>query len=125
MKIKLEWPMYIMSWSGKDETEVMFDVVVEVTPGDPGCHTMKNGDPGWPASGPECEILSIGLSDIGRKAAIDLDPILWPMLGFRRDECAKIEEKALEMASRKAEDDAADRADHEYDLRKDGYYDRD
>jgi hypothetical protein len=29
------------------------------TPGDPGCHTMRNGDPGWPSSPAECDLTAV------------------------------------------------------------------
>lgn len=119
MKIELEWSREYLNDDGS-YTEVMYDVVVEVTKGDPGCHTMKNGDPGWPASGPESEIIAIQLQPLKNCIdGIDLDPVLWPMLGFTLKERHRIEDEALEKASRQAEDDEAARADHEYDLRKD------
>lgn len=36
--------------------EVEVEVDYDYTKGDKGCHTMRNGDPGWPATGPEISV---------------------------------------------------------------------
>ena len=39
------------------------NLTVNYTPGDPGVRTLKNGDPGYPPTGPEVEIEEIGVDD--------------------------------------------------------------
>jgi len=45
---------------GDQQIEVKFDY----TPADPGVHTLPNGDPGYPPSPEEVEIISIHWGDI-------------------------------------------------------------
>ena len=55
--------------------EVEIQVEVSYTPGDPGCRTMRNGDPGWPPSPAEVEIES-GLVNVdGRWIDLDLSKL--------------------------------------------------
>lgn len=118
MKIEMEWPMEFPSADGKDYTETMFDIVVEVSKGDPG-------DRDTPGTGPESEIIAIVLQSIKNSVGeIDLDPILWPMLGFNLKVRKEIEDKAIEMANRKAEDEELDRADYLYERHRDERLDR-
>lgn len=117
MKVTIWWPMYTVDEKGED-VETIYDIVCELTPGDPGCYTLPGGDPGYPPSPPECEILSIGLQGLGKQPAIDLAPVLWPLLGFQGKVLKDIEAKAFEEAPSK-EDEEAERADYEYDCRKD------
>jgi hypothetical protein len=39
-------------WIGDEEWTAHF----HYSPGRPGCHTQRNGDPGWPADPPEIEV---------------------------------------------------------------------
>lgn len=39
--------------------EAPVTVLYYYTPGDAGCHTMRNGDPGWPPTAPEVEIVGV------------------------------------------------------------------
>ena len=61
MKIRIEWPIY-RAFPDGSETETVYVIECGLTKGDPGCHTMKNGDPGWPPSDPECEIEMVMLN---------------------------------------------------------------
>lgn len=49
----------IDTWIGDDDVRV----VVNYIPGDPGCHTMRNGDPGWPPTDPEIEVVAVRKPD--------------------------------------------------------------
>lgn len=49
-----------------DSREIPVTVHYYYIPGDPGCRTMRNGDPGWPPTAPEVEI--IGIADRSGKA---------------------------------------------------------
>jgi hypothetical protein len=42
---------------GDDETEVFIEA--DYDKGERGCHTMRNGDPGWPEIPPSIEITGI------------------------------------------------------------------
>jgi hypothetical protein len=45
---------------GKSQTlYVEFTCYWHVTPGQRGCHTQSNGDPGWPDDPPEAELLDV------------------------------------------------------------------
>jgi hypothetical protein len=50
---------------GKGEEIYYPRVKIEFTyfPGDPGCRTMRNGDPGWPPTGADIEITGVALID--------------------------------------------------------------
>ena len=39
--------------------EVECLIEYDFSPGDPGCHTMRNGDPGWPPTGADIDITCI------------------------------------------------------------------
>ena len=52
-KDSMEW------WVERNERCKPVEVFFEYTPEDPGCHTMRNGDPGWPGSDSELEILDV------------------------------------------------------------------
>ena len=41
-----------------DGTEVEIEVTASVSPGEPEVRYQRNGDPGWPGSGPEVDLLS-------------------------------------------------------------------
>ena len=55
-----------------DWLEVTFEFNYE--PGDPGVHTFSNGDPGYPPSGPEIEIIKAWIQDEDGND-IDITPI--------------------------------------------------
>ena len=50
---------YTIEGDGKDYKDVVLEVTANREPDDPGCHTMKNGDPGWPPSTGDVEILTV------------------------------------------------------------------
>ncbi len=104
MKITIEWPMYFPSADGKDEVETIFEVECDLTPAEPDVPYLKNGDPGYPGSPGECEILSIKLQGLGQQPGIDLAPILWPLLGFQGNVLKQIEEKVIVEANDRGED---------------------
>ena len=89
-------------------------VDAEVTEGDPGCRTMRNGDPGWPPSPPEVSSLTVKGQD-GK----EIEESVW--------ECERdsIEEHAVEAAREKAEEDRDCRADYEYERLRDIQDERD
>lgn len=37
----------------RPDGEHTVQIAADMVPGDPGCRTMRNGDPGWPPSPPE------------------------------------------------------------------------
>lgn len=43
----------------RDGQEIELEIDASCTPGDPGCHTLRNGDPGYPPEPPEAEILKV------------------------------------------------------------------
>lgn len=57
-----------------DELEV--EIEYDYTPGDPGCRTLRNGDPGWPPSPPEIEITNVWLHRKGSTKPEDKVDIL-------------------------------------------------
>lgn len=117
MRITIEWPMYTLDDKGED-VETIYDVTCFLTKGDPGCHTMRNGDPGWPPSPAECDIESIKLQGLGKQPGIDLDPILWPLLGFNRKKLQEIEQKAFEEAADRQQAAEEDAAEARYEMRR-------
>lgn len=90
------------------EVEITFDY----SPGDRGCHTMSNGDPGWPASGPDCDPQSPAIlhKPDGTKEEINLDVV--PEL------TGKTWDQLCESAIEETENDM-DRAEYEADSRWD------
>ncbi len=104
MKVTIWWPMYTVDDKGED-VETIYDIVCELTPGEPDVPYLKNGDPGYPGSPDECEILSIGLQGLANQPAIDLKPVLWPLLGFNAKVMKEIEAKAWAEAPSKEDDD--------------------
>lgn len=113
MKITIEWPMYTVNAKGED-VETIYDVECDLTPSTPDVPYLRNGDPGYPGSPAECEILSIGLQGLGKQPAIDLAPVLWPLLGFQGKVLKEIEERAFEVAADREEgarEDAAEAAE--------------
>lgn len=42
-----------MKYEMPDQVNCFHCMNAEVDPGDPGCYTMSNGDPGWPSTPPE------------------------------------------------------------------------
>jgi len=84
-----------------------YQVSGDVTPGDPGCHTMRNGDPGWPPSGPEAEVTEIHYQ--GAKLADDD----WKNHRIGEKQVEEMVDALFEQANdnaRAAEDDDHDRA---------------
>jgi hypothetical protein len=70
----------------------MWEVEFGYTPGSPGCHTQRNGDPGWPADPAEYEFLAIRLAspDTTDSKCPDLTPFL--LEEDKHSICAKVEE---------------------------------
>ena len=57
--------------------EVECLIEYDYTPGDPGCHTMRNGDPGWPPTGPEITINRITtVSGVDVTNTVDHEPLM-------------------------------------------------
>lgn len=112
MRITIEWPMYFPSADGKDEVETMFDITCGLTKGEAQGRDYAGSDP-------ECDIEEIELQGLGKQPGIKLDSVLWPMLGFNAKVFEKIQEKAFEIANDRAESAEADRADYEYERRRD------
>ncbi len=103
-KCKLRgYPLY--TYPNGEEVETLYDIVVNVHPGSPGCFYLPNGDPGYPPEPPEMDILSI--KDAAGKEYGEGD---WVAIGLDQDAWKKIEDAAAEQLS-DAEDAAAERED--------------
>jgi hypothetical protein len=66
---------------------VEYEAECRVYPGDDGCHTMRNGDPGYPPTPAEVEIVSVVAED-----GLPFEPA--------KDDIEHITEKALEQIAR-------------------------
>lgn len=88
-KVTIEW--CVEDAAGND---VEYEIECGLTPEDPGCWTMPNGDPGYPGSPAECEILRVLSNGIAVKD--------WESLKLDEDAIA---DKAFEKASAQDDDD--------------------
>ena len=61
-----------LSWADPALREIDLDCTYVA--GDPGCHTMRNGDPGWPPSPAEVKIVDARY--LGKKVKIDEEKAL-------------------------------------------------
>lgn len=108
-KIEIYW--CVEDVAGND---VEYDIECGLTPGDPGCHTMRNGDPGWPSSPAECEILSVKQNGVEVKD--------WESLKLDQDAIA---EKAFEAARDRDEGAREDAAEAAAEARREREWDED
>ena len=98
MKQKVNWPIYTVDPVTGEEIETLYEVTCGLTNGDPGCRTMANGDPGWPPSGPECEIQEIRLRGGGPLVSV----ADWEEFGFDDHQIASISDAAFKLADEAA-----------------------
>lgn len=112
--------------------EVECVIQATVTPGDPGCRTLRNGDPGYPPTAPELDdirlilnqhekdrvagVLRGYLSNPGREISGVVQGILEALSGDAWERA--IDEVQEDILQRAAEDDGPD-PDDEYDRRRD------
>ena len=55
-------------------------VRVEVERGDPGCRTMRNGDPGWPPTPDDVEVMEVDgieVEDLTQEELDKIDEQVW------------------------------------------------
>lgn len=104
-RVTIDWPTYAEGEGADgDDVETVYKITCAISPGDPGCHTMANGDPGWPSTGPEVEILKI--EHLGKT----IPTTEWDELGINRD-MEGIMDAALEAAPGPVDDDPPDSRD--------------
>lgn len=77
----------------RDGQEIELEIDASCSPGDPGCHTLRNGDPGYPPEPPEAELIKVTRLD-NKELFLLTD-----------EECESAMEKALDGASEAAMDD--------------------
>jgi hypothetical protein len=70
--------------------EVCVEVEADYMPGDPGCRTLSNGDPGWPPEAAEVEVTSVKVKTPNEVATIDILSALTP------EQIEYLEEQAVE-----------------------------
>ncbi len=89
-----------------DGTESEFEADIAYSPGDPGCRTMRNGDPGWPPDPPNVEFLAVFEMRDGKRVREI------PVESLTENEIDNLSDRAqeeVESASEAREEDSWDR----------------
>jgi hypothetical protein len=76
-----------------------------VHPGDPGCYRTPNGD-GWPASGPEVDVLDIAIADTdcdGNQVVVSQEMRTWCLSYLNADGYERLLDAACEAANEKCQ----------------------
>jgi len=84
--------------------EVGCDLTVEYTPGSPGVHTLRNGDPGYPPDPPEWDVTEVAIFEVNGR--ILSKPALLPSANIQ--EFCKTFSEEIEDAVTTAAEDAMD-----------------
>jgi hypothetical protein len=105
-EILKDYPLYT-EIDTDDPAETLYHITCELTKGDPGRQYMANGDPGWPAEPPMCEIIEVKRVRDGKL----FEAGDWTKIGLDENEEKNIERMAFQQAADNeagAEEDWAD-----------------